>query len=104
MTELTGWGRYPRHPSEVLSPPTLSTLSALMASRTRLVARGNGRAYGDAAIGEQVTLVTRGIDRIRAFDQATGRIRVEAGLLLADLLDLMVPRGLFPPVVPARNS
>ena len=20
MTELTGWGRYPRHPSETLSP------------------------------------------------------------------------------------
>jgi FAD/FMN-containing dehydrogenase len=74
-----------------------------MATQTGFVARGNGRAYGDAAIGERATLVTRRLDRIRAFDPATGRIRVEAGLLLADLLDVMVPRGFFPPVVPGTK-
>ncbi len=103
MTELSGWGRYPRHPSDVLSPQSPSAVPPLMTSHTGLVARGNGRAYGDAAIGEQVTLVTRRLDRIRAFDPSTGRIRVEAGLLLADLLDVMVPKGFFPPVVPGTK-
>lgn len=103
MTVLTGWGRYPRHPSEVLSPASPSRLPPLLTKNAGVVARGNGRAYGDAAIGEQVTLVTRGLDRIRSFDPATGRIRAEAGLLLADLLDVMVPRGFFPPVVPGTK-
>jgi FAD/FMN-containing dehydrogenase len=103
MTELAGWGRYPRHPSEVLSPATPAALSPIMASRSGLVARGNGRAYGDAAIGEQVTLATRSLDRIRAFDPSTGRIRVEAGVLLADLLAVFIPRGFFPPVVPGTK-
>ncbi|MBB3017270.1 FAD/FMN-containing dehydrogenase [Microvirga lupini] len=103
MTELAGWGRYPRHPSETLCPTSPKAFPSLMASRTGLVARGNGRAYGDAAIGEQVTLMARGLDRIRAFDQATGRIQVEAGVLLSDLLDIVVPRGLFPPVVPGTK-
>ena len=103
MTELTGWGRYPRHPSQILSPPSPFAVPPLMTSHTGLVARGNGRAYGDAAIGEQVTLITRKLDRIRAFDPSTGRVRVEAGLLLADLLDVMVPKGFFPPVVPGTK-
>ncbi len=103
MTELTGWGRYPCHPSEMLSPASPTALPPLMASRTGLVARGNGRAYGDAAIGERVTLIARGLDRIRAFDPATGRISVEAGVLLSDLLDIVVPRGFFPPVVPGTK-
>jgi len=103
MTELSGWGRYPRHPSELLEPTTPSAVPQLMASCSGLVARGNGRAYGDAAIGEQITLSTRNMDRIRDFDPTTGRIRVEAGLLLADLLDVMIPRGFFPPVVPGTK-
>jgi len=74
-----------------------------MASHSGLVARGNGRAYGDAAIGERATLVTRRLDRIRAFDPSSGRIRAEAGLLLADLLDVMAPQGFFPPVVPGTT-
>ncbi len=103
MTELTGWGRYPRHPSEVLSPATPKAFPPLMESRTGLVARGNGRAYGDAAIGEQVTLSARGLNRIRSFDSASGRISVEAGVLLSDLLEIVVPRGFFPPVVPGTK-
>lgn len=103
MTQLSGWGRYPRHPSEVLRPASPAAVPQLMSSRAGIVARGNGRAYGDAAIGEQASLVTLGLDRIRAFDPGTGRILVEAGLLLADLLAIVVPRGFFPPVVPGTK-
>jgi FAD/FMN-containing dehydrogenase len=75
-----------------------------MAAQPGSVARGNGRAYGDAAIGERITLSTRSLDRIRSFDRSTGRITVEAGVLLSDLLDVVVPQGFFPPVVPAPSS
>lgn len=103
MTELSGWGRYPRHPSVVLNPASPTELPSLMAAHSGLVARGNGRAYGDAAIGETTTIVTLGLDRIRAFDPTTGSIRAEAGLLLSDLLNVMLPRGFFPPVVPGTK-
>lgn len=103
MTELAGWGRFPRHPSEMLSPSSPKALPSLMASRTGLVARGNGRAYGDAAIGERVSLLTKGLDRIQAFNPVTGLISVEAGILLSDLLAIVVPRGFFPPVVPGTK-
>jgi FAD/FMN-containing dehydrogenase len=103
LTELAGWGRYPRHESELLSPATAESSRAALAAASGIVARGNGRAYGDAAIGQRTTLATRGLDRMRAFDPATSRLTVEAGVLLGDILEAFVPRGLFPPVVPGTK-
>jgi FAD/FMN-containing dehydrogenase len=65
-----------------------------------LIARGAGRAYGDAAIGCDATLSLENLDRMIAFDPASGRLTVEAGVRLAEILDAFVPRGFFPPVVP----
>lgn len=100
---LTGWGRYPRHESAVLEPGDLTEAAALQSASAGMVARGNGRAYGDAAIGLTTTLLTRGLDRLISFDPATGRLAAEAGVLLADILDFAVPRGFFPPVVPGTK-
>ena len=97
---MTGWGRYPSRESAVLEPDDFGDVAKLHSDSAGLVARGNGRAYGDAAIGLTGTLLTRRLDRIISFDPATGRLEVEAGVLLADILDFAVPRGFFPPVVP----
>ena len=103
MKELTGWGRYPRHTSDILVPASPAALPPATAGRTGFVARGNGRAYGDAAIGERLTLSTDRWDRVRAFDVASGRLTAEAGVLLSDILSVFVPRGFFPPVVPGTK-
>ncbi len=103
MIQLTGWARYPRHESEWVEASTPAAVPGLVAGRTGLVARGNGRAYGDAAIGERITLSTGRLDRFRAFDAASGRLTVEAGVLLADVLAAFVARGFFPPVVPGTK-
>jgi FAD/FMN-containing dehydrogenase len=44
-----------------------------------------------------------GFDRVRSFDPATGRIRLEAGVLLSDLIDTFGPRGFLPFVVPGTR-
>jgi decaprenylphospho-beta-D-ribofuranose 2-oxidase len=103
VTQLTGWGRYPRHESELVAASTPAMVPQLLARGTGIIARGNGRAYGDAAIGERMTLATGGLDRLRAFDPSTGRLTVEAGVLLSDILTALVPRGFFPPVVPGTK-
>ena len=101
--QVTGWGRYPRHESAVLEPDDFGDVAMLQRAGAGLVARGNGRAYGDAAIGLASTLLTRRLDRMISFDPSTGRLEVEAGVLLADILDFAVPRGFFPPVVPGTK-
>ena len=42
-------------------------------------------------------------DRFLEFDSRTGTVECEAGVLLSDLLDVVVPRGWFPPVVPGTK-
>ncbi|MEN2979864.1 FAD-binding oxidoreductase [Tistrella bauzanensis] len=108
MTEFHGWGRYPRHDSALISPAAPDDVASLYNDadgrpRAGLIARGAGRAYGDAAIGDSATVVMRGLDRIRSFDRQTGRVTVEAGLLLADLIGVAMPAGWFPPVVPGTR-
>ena len=102
LEEVAGWGRHPIVPGRVERPEHL----ALPAGFEPLVPRGLGRAYGDAAVparpGGRVLESTRA-DRIRSFDPATGRLHCEAGLSLAEILRLFVPRGWFPPVTPGTK-
>lgn len=101
MTLVSGWGRFPVVDSDVLRPRSFAAVGEAVSSGT--VARGNGRAYGDAAIGAARTIGMTGFDRVRSFDPVTGRIRLEAGVLLSDLIDTFGPRGFLPFVVPGTR-
>jgi decaprenylphospho-beta-D-ribofuranose 2-oxidase len=101
--ELSGWGRYPRYSGDVVRPGTPGELALLQRDLQTYVARGNGRAYGDAAIGAGLTLDMRRLDRMRAFEASSGLLTVEAGVLLADIIDRFLPRGFFPAVVPGTR-
>jgi decaprenylphospho-beta-D-ribofuranose 2-oxidase len=101
--EIYGWGRFPRHQSEVIQPTTAGAVRRAHLERLGLIARGAGRAYGDAAIGQQVTLSTHFLDRMVAFDGQSSQLTVEAGVSLSDILSTFVPRGFFPPVVPGTK-
>ncbi|MGK9055397.1 FAD-binding oxidoreductase [Neorhizobium petrolearium] len=100
---LEGWGRYPRHESELLECSTPHGLPYLVTSKSGLIARGNGRSYGDAALGERATLMCRGLGRMKTFDASTRLLTVEGGTLLSDILEAFIPRGYFPPVVPGTK-
>ncbi|AMA54904.1 FAD-binding oxidoreductase [Bradyrhizobium sp. CCGE-LA001] len=101
MTLVSGWGRFPVVDSDVLRPRSFAAVGEAVEAGT--IARGNGRAYGDAAIGTVRTVTMTGFDRVRSFDPATGRIRLEAGMLLADLVETFGPRGFLPFVVPGTR-
>jgi len=62
-----------------------------------------GRAYGDAAVGTQFTLSSLRLNRMRSFDSATGRLTVEAGVTVADILATFAPRGFFLKAVPGTK-
>ena len=65
---------------------------------------GNGRSYGDVCLNPGGTLWgMRGLDRFIAFDEAAGVIECEAGVLLKDILDIVLPRGWFLPIVPGTQ-
>lgn len=102
---LSGWGRYPVVDSRVARPETQAELDALVGQAASLIPRGAGRSYGDAALSRDgLTVVTTRLDRLLAFDDETGVLRAEAGVRLADLLDVFVPRGWFLPVTPGTKA
>ncbi|WP_248341936.1 FAD-binding oxidoreductase [Anaeromyxobacter paludicola] len=70
----------------------------------RALAYGLGRSYGDSCLNDGgLLLSTRGLDRFVAFDPATGVLRCEAGVSLAEIIDLTLPQGWFPRVVPGTK-
>ena len=100
---LGGWGRYPRADCAISKLRSTADARDIILSGRSLIARGNGRSYGDAALNRVRVLSTLLCNRILDFDPASGRITCEAGLLLSDLLEFAVPRGFFPPVTPGTK-
>ena len=100
---LAGWGRHPVLDCRLVPLHTSEDAQRQLAGADTLIARGNGRAYGDAALNETLTLSTLGMDRMQRFDAANGLLSCEAGVLLADIIATFAPRGWFPPVVPGTR-
>jgi decaprenylphospho-beta-D-ribofuranose 2-oxidase len=98
---LTGWGRSPRAAGRLVASEDFAA-----ATRDANLARGLGRAYGDAAVPARPTDViaeSPPADRILGFDADTGLLHVEAGVSLAELNRLFLPRGYFTPVTPGTQ-
>ena len=100
---LRSWGQLPAAPAAV--ERWWSDRGALLpGGGERLLAHGNGRSYGDLCLNSGATLLhTRGMDRFIAFDEESGVLRCEAGVLLAEILDVFVPRGWFLAVTPGTR-
>jgi FAD/FMN-containing dehydrogenase len=103
MTRYQSWGRFPKATHEVVRMNWRDT-SLPSASPKSMLPFGNGRSYGDCCLNDQGILVdARGLDHFIAFDARTGTLRCEAGVLLSEILDLVVPRGWFMPVTPGTR-
>lgn len=92
--QLSGWGRYPTIESTMYPHGTVP--------ETPCIPRGMGRSYGDSSLGEQV-INTRTLDLLLDFNAETGLLRCGAGVTLAELLEVFVPRGWFLPVTPGTR-
>ncbi len=94
----TSWGRWPRYAHALIK--STSRADALP-PHPSLLPYGNGRSYGDVCLNEGGALLcARSLDRFIAFDPATGELECEAGVLLQEIIDLVLPQGWFPWVTP----
>jgi len=101
ITPLSGWGRYPVQSCELERPERYADLRA---NTDSVIARGQGRSYGDAALNENDrVLLTERVNRMLDFDIEQGILRAEAGTTLAEILPVIVPKGWFLPVTPGTK-
>lgn len=103
MRGLSGWGNYPVPQSQLLAPRSEAELQRLITDSPSVIARGNGRAYGDSAVGVPATLHMRHFNKMISFDAETGLLVAESGVLLGDIISAFLPRGWFPLVVPGTK-
>jgi len=105
MRPVSSWGRLasPTHRIVALSDPAQAPAMIGMAPRPGL-AHGMGRSYGDVCLNPEGTLwLTGGLDRFVTFDEASGRLACEAGVLLRDIQRLAIPRGWSLAVTPGTQ-
>lgn len=101
--KLSGWGNYPVSESYTVavrdSADVMSTLQA-----GTLVPRGLGRSYADQAVNDNryVGDCTK-LNRMLAWDGATGILECEAGVSLEEIITTFVPRGWLPMICPGTK-
>ena len=100
--ELSGWGRYPRIDARGDFFETTAAAAELIAGGYPWIAHGAGRSYGDSAL-ERYVIFTRRFDRLIHFDDRQGILHCTAGMTLADILGLILPRGWFLKVTPGTK-
>src|SRR3954471_15023279 len=99
---MESWGRYPRATQTVQAMRWRTDTPAF--GGAKVLPRGQGRSYGDSCLNDGgVLLSTEGLDRFIFLDEERGVLRCEAGVTLEAILNLVVPRGFFLPVVPGTK-
>jgi decaprenylphospho-beta-D-ribofuranose 2-oxidase len=103
---LTGWGRSSHASSTVIEPTTRQEVLAALddCNGTKVLARGGGRSYGDAALNAGGCVIrTTKMQAVRSFDPASGTIELDPGVTFGDLLRHCAGSGWIAPVTPGTQ-
>lgn len=97
---IRSWGGVVKAHHDVTSPNRLRDLQQVFHADLRdgktILAHGLGRSYGDSCLNpDNIVVKMRGLDRFIAFDPQSGVLRAEAGVSLGEIMQLVVPHGLF---------
>lgn len=100
--KVTNWGNFPVVEKEMRSEDNFKKIKEFVLSHNEIIARGNGRCYGDASLGESI-FSTKKLNKFINFDRLNGVIECESGVLLSDVLEIAVPQGYFLYVTPGTK-
>lgn len=101
---LTSWGLTGQKNSRIFRLNWRHEKLPEISSGVTLLPYGNGRSYGDSCLNKDgISLDTRALNHLIAFDPKTHLLRCESGVLLADILHHFVPQGWFLPVTPGTQ-
>lgn len=102
IQKVTNWGNYPIVEKPIKSEDSLDKIKELVKQKNEIIARGNGRCYGDASLSEYI-FSTQRLNKFISFDRLNGVIECESGVLLSDILEVIVPQGYFLYVTPGTK-
>ncbi len=104
MVAVASWGRLGSAEHELRALSDRAQVARQLRATLPGIAHGMGRSYGDVCLNPGGVLWhTTALDRFISFDQHTGILRCEAGVLLRDIQRLAIPRGWMLPVTPGTQ-
>ncbi|MCS3529668.1 FAD-binding oxidoreductase [Chryseobacterium sp. JUb7] len=102
IQKVTNWGNFPIVEKEMKSEDSFKKIKEFVLDHNEVIARGNGRCYGDASLGEHI-FSTKKLNKFISFDRLNGIIECESGVLLSEVLEISVPQGYFLYVTPGTK-
>lgn len=101
----TSWANYPTAtPRKVIPLHWQPEQLPLDQAEGTVLPFGYGRSYGDSCLNNGNTLLdATQMRRFIHFDAEQGLLRCESGVMLAEILDIIVPQGWFLPVTPGTK-
>ena len=99
---LNSWGMYPQCNNTKSTLKSELSLKDYVQEDKEFIAFGNGRSYGDSALNDNI-LYTKPFNNFLSFDEKSGILHVQAGVLLSEILEAFVPRGWFLKVTPGTK-
>jgi decaprenylphospho-beta-D-ribofuranose 2-oxidase len=99
---IANWGNYPVMETDEKTFSFTEQLTDVLLQTDGVIARGNGRCYGDASL-EKNTISTLKFDKVLSFDPVKGIFECQSGITLDKVLEVIVPRGWFLPVTPGTK-
>lgn len=102
MQKVTNWGNFPIVEKEMKSEDSYRKIKEFVQNHNEVIARGNGRCYGDASLGESI-FSTKKLNKFISFDRLNGIIECESGVLLSEILEISVQQGYFLYVTPGTK-
>jgi FAD/FMN-containing dehydrogenase len=102
MTKYRSWAYIPEVDQKAVIP-AWSDFDLDLETKS-LLPHGNARSYSDSCLNSEGTLIeNRLLDRFISFDEETGILKCESGVLFSQILDLIVPKNWFLPVTPGTK-
>lgn len=99
---LISWGNYPKTINRAFNFDNHTALKHILTDYDQLIPYGNGRSYGDSALSKNIIAV-KPHHYFLNFNDSTGLLHVQTGLLLSEILNVFIPRGWFLRIVPGTK-
>ena len=99
---LCSWGNYPKIENHVFEYTNMEDLLALLKEQSNIIPRGNGRSYGDSALNTKIFHTIKH-NYFLSFDEESGILHCESGVLLSEIIEVFLPRGWFLSITPGTK-
>lgn len=105
MTNYESWGRYPKvNHKQILKSYWNNDINDLKNIEGNILPFGLGKSYGDSCLNPDNTLIDMsGTNKFISFDREKSTITANAGVTLAETLDLITPERYFLAVTPGTK-